>query len=192
MANISSLGELNPIEPLDLADGVYKDAMEAPPLPKAGRYTVVAPDTFPQEWFDKTRKGDLYIQIDPKIVGPTNEGYTIRFTKVSAKVYKRSGVNVSQLGDYLRATGRKSQVTADPQSLADAVEQTANQVYQIEGDWSAYHSGTKWRLDGMNNFPSDGNGGHTPWVPHPTEKDPISGEPVMVRANFVVQRFIAA
>ena len=196
MADISALGQLNAIEPLDLSDGVYKDAQEAPPIPKAGTYTVVAPNTFPQEWFGKTKKDDLYIQIDPKIVGPTNEGYTIRFTKVSAKVFKRGGVNVSQLGDYLRAVGRKTQVTADPQVQADAVEATANQVYQVEGDWSAYYksptTGTIFKLEGMNNFPSDGNGGHTPWIPHPTEKDPISGEPVMVRANFTVTRYIAA
>lgn len=191
-ADISALGDLNPVEPLELEDGVYKDQLEAPPLPKKGEYVVQAPESFSAAAFGKTQAGFLSASIDPKIVGPTNEGYTIRFTKVSAKTYKRGGVNVSQLGDYLRATGRRTQVGSDAQAQANAVAETANQTYRIEGDWKAYDKVSKWSVEGMEKFPSDGNGGYEPWIPSPTTKDEITGKPVMLRAQFFVKRFLAA
>ena len=43
----------------------------------------------------------------------------------------------------------------------------------------------------MENFPPDGNGGFQPYVVHPTRKDD-AGEPVILRANLRVQRFIPA
>src|SRR5882672_11464476 len=106
MADLSALGNLNSAEPLDLPQ--YRDAQEFK-LPKAGRYTVQAPDTFPPTAFGKSQAGYLTAQVDPTIVGPTNEGYTIRFTRVSAKTWQdKSGLQISQLGRYLRATGRTS------------------------------------------------------------------------------------
>lgn len=151
-----------------------------------------APESFPSEAFGKTQAGFLSVQIDPKIVGPTNAGYTLRFTKISAKPFKRGGVTVSQVGDYLRAVGVRGKVSSDPQSIADTVEQTANMTYEVDADWRAFHKGTGFTLEGMERFPSDGNGGHLPYVEHPTEKDPITGEPVLVRANLVVKRYVAA
>lgn len=189
MADISALGTLQPVEALDLGPE-YKDSQEAPPLPKKGRYTVQAPPGFPPTAFGRTKAGALSAQIDPKIVGPTNEGYTIRFTKVSAKVFKRQGVSVSQLGDYLRATGFRGRVT-DEQAQADAVEQTANAVYEVEADWRAYNKDTGFSVEGMERFPSDGNGGHLPFFEDPNSKDE-QGNPVKLRANLVVTRYIAA
>ena len=189
MADISALGELSPVEPLDLSN--YADNKEFTAIPKAGRYTVQAPDSFPPAAFGRTKAGALSAQIDPKIIGPTNEGYTVRFTKVSAKVFKRGGVNASQLGDYLRAVGFKGKLT-DEQAQADAVEQTANQTYQVDLDWRAYNKNTGYSLEGMERFPSDGNGGHLPWTTDPNAKDPETGEPVKLRANVSVIRFIPA
>lgn len=183
-ADISALGQLQPIEPLDLE--AYVDNQEAAPLPKKGVYTVRAPESFSSASFGRTKKGALSASIDPVIVGPTNEGYTLRFTKVSAQPFKRNGVTVSQMGDYLRACGKRQKI-ADEQQYADAIEETANQVFEVELDWSAYNKESSRRFDGMETFPSDGNGGHQPWI---EDKDSM-GNPVRLRANAVVTRYIA-
>lgn len=183
MADISNLANLQAGEPLDW-DG-YKDSQEAPPPPPKGRYTVRAPE---QITFSATQQGFLSAQVDPTIVGPTAEGYVIKFSRVSAKPFKRGQVTVSQLGDYLRACGITSRPTT-PQEQANAVEQTAGRVYQIEGDWEAYDSETKWTLKGMENFPDDGKGGKSPWVKVPgtgSETEPAK----TIRANFRVSRYV--
>ena len=185
IADISSLGGLRPVEPLDLEN--YADNKDYCPIPKAGRYTVQAPPSFA---FGRTNAGSLSAQVDPVIIGPTSEGFQLRFIKVSAKPYKRDGVTVSQLGDYLRATGFRGRLT-DEQEQADAVEQTANRIYQVDVDWRAYNKDTKYALEGMERFPSDGNGGHLPWTTDPNQKDE-NGEPVRLRANLAVTRFIPA
>lgn len=188
---------------------IYIDSKEFTGIPKAGRYTVRAPENFPQEAFGATKAGYLSVAVDPTIVGPTNEGFPIRFTKVSAKTWNRGGVRVSQLGDYLRACGRRANVSADPQAQADAVEQTANSIYQIDADWRAYCKEDGFQVEGMDRFPSDGNGGKLPYFAHPTlkAKDPTTGEtikvvdaktgneieqPLMLRANLVVTRYVSA
>lgn len=189
MADISSLGDLNASEPLDM--NIYKDTRERTgfQLPKKGRYSVRAPENFPSEAFGKTQAGFLSAQVDPTIVGPSNEGYRVRFTKVSAKTFKRGGVTVSQVGDYLRACGRRVNVSGAPQELADAVEQTANLTYEVDGDWRVYEKGTGFVLEGMENFPSDGNGGHIPVIDSPTQVDE-NGVPNKLRANFVISRYV--
>lgn len=202
-ADISSLTNLSAsAEPLDLDQ--YPDARESAPLPKAGEYVVRAPESFPSAAFGATKAGSLSAQVDPTIVGPTDEGYTMRFIKVSAKVFKRNGLPASQLGDYLRACGIKGKVSADPQSQADAVEQTANSIYRVAADWRAYHTSTGFQVEGMEKFPTDGNGGHLPYYLHPTEKeiDQTTGQvvldqngepkPLKLRAQMYVKRFIAA
>lgn len=188
MADISTLSGLAPVEQIDLDQ--YQDAKEGAPLPKKGRYTVKAPDAFPSTAFGTTKAGSLSVQVDPTIVGPSNDGYTIRFTKVSAKVFKRSGVPASQVGDYLRACGLRGRLT-NPQEIADAVEATANRTYEVDVDWRAYNKNTGYSVEGMERFPSDGNGGHLPWIEDPNEKDQ-EGNPVRLRANLVVTRYIAA
>ena len=195
MADLSTLGNLNSAEPLDLE--MYPDAQEFK-LPKAGRYSVRAPESFPSTAFGASQAGFLTAQVDPTIIGPTNEGFTLRFTKVSAKPWKdKNGLTISQLGRYLRAAGRKDVVSGDPQAQADAVEQTANSIYQIDADWEARCNPSKggcgFKLEGMTKFPSDGNGGYTHFVPCPNGcKDPESGEPTTLRGNLVVKRFLAS
>lgn len=149
-----------------------------------------APEAFPQAAFGATAAGFLSAQVDPVIVGPSNEGFIIKFTKVSAKQFKRSGLPASQMGDYLRACGLRARLT-DNAALADAVEQTTNTIYQVDVDWRAYNKNTKFSVEGMERFPSDGNGGHLPWYPDPTEKDD-SGDPIRLRANLVVARYVPA
>lgn len=200
MADISALGGLNPVEPLDLEN--YADQKDFVPIPKKGRYTVQAPEGFPPAAFGRSNAGALTAQVDPTIVGPSNEGYQIRFVKPSAKTYKRGGVTVSQVGDYLRANGIKSKLSTE-QDIADAVEQTANRIYVVDLDWKAYNKNTKTGIEGMEKFPSDGNGGFLPYWDDPNDyvKDEASGEvvrdaegnpvKVRVRANVFVQRFVA-
>jgi hypothetical protein len=186
MADISFLGELRPVEPLDLDQ--YADNKDFAGLPKAGRYVVQAPDSFPSTSFSRTKAGALSAQVDPTILGPTNEGYKLRFVKVSAKVFKRGGLSVSQLGDYLRAVGVRGRF-ADEKAQADAVESTANQTYQVDVDWRAYNKDTGYSLEGMERFPSDGNGGHQAFCLDPVAKDE-NGEPVRLRANAIVTRYV--
>jgi hypothetical protein len=188
MADISALGNLNSAEPLDL--DMYADVkVGGAGIPPAGRYTVRAPETFPATAFGRTNAGYLSAQVDPTIVGPTSEGYTIRFTKVSAKSFRRGDKFVSQLGDYLRATGETGAVDADPQAQADAVERTAGRIYEVIVDWRAYNKETKFVLEGMKNFPTDGKGGHLPFTTDPVAKDE-NGEPQRLRANLVVTKYI--
>lgn len=189
-ADISALGNLQSAEPLDL--DLYPDAKESVELPKKGTYQVRAPESFPAESFGASQAGFLTSRVDPTIIGPTNEGFTVRFTKVSAKPWKdKSGLTVSQLGRYLKATGLSETVPADPQAQADAVARTANAVYKAQLDWRAYCKGCGFTIEGEEKFFSDGNGGHKPFTTCPNCKDEI-GEPIGLRANVVVSRFLSA
>jgi hypothetical protein len=201
MADISQLGNLNASEPLDLP--LYKDAKEFS-LPKKGVYTVRAPESFPPTTFGASKSGFLTAAVDPTIVGPSNEGFTVRFTRVSAKSWKdKSGVTISQLGRYLRATGLRDTVEGNPQAQADAVERTANVTYKIKGDWRAYNTATGFTLEGMEKFPSDGNGGHLSYCVDPGDferdeagqvRTDTSGNPIQkrLRAQFYVREFLSS
>src|SRR6267154_804625 len=110
MADISALGGLNPVEPLDLEN--YADTKDFVALPKKGRYTVQAPGEFPQAAFGRSNAGALTAQVDPTIMGPSNEGYRIRFIKPSAKTYKRGGVTVSQVEEDWKAYRKRTDGSA--------------------------------------------------------------------------------
>jgi hypothetical protein len=199
MANIGQLGEMRPIEPLDLEN--YADQKDFVPIPVKGRYTVQAPPSFPETAFGRSNAGALTAQVDPKITAGPNEGYQIRFVKPSAKTYKRNGVTVSQVGDYLRAFGIKSKLSNE-QEIADAVESTANRIYQVDLDWKCWNKATQSGIEGMENFPSDGKGGHLPYWDDPNDfvKDEATGDNVTdasgnpvhvrVRANVFVSKFV--
>jgi len=184
------------VEPLDLDN--YADVQESTfRLPTKGRYQVRAPESFPDEAFSRTKKTNaLSVSIDPTIVGPTNEGFQIRYTKVSATPFKRkeNGVEttVSQLGDYLRANGITGVIRTE-QDLADAVVATASRTYEVVIDWRAYSKkdGIEFKVEGMESFPKNEDGTYQSWVAHPRMKDE-EGNPVRVRANLVVDKFIPA
>lgn len=187
MADLSMLGGLQEVEPLDLEN--YSDNKESTfRLPEEGIYTLKTTDSFPQAAFGRTKAGALSIQIDPTIAGPTNEGFTVRFTKVSAKPFKRDGVTVSQLGDYLRATGYKGTLRNE-QEQADAVEATAGAIFEAKLTWRAYNTKTGFSLQGMHRFPKLADGTYQSWVEDPTDKDE-NGKPTRVRANLIVDRYI--
>lgn len=184
MPNLSHLGGLNPIEALDFAN--YADNKESTfRLAPKGRYTLRAPDTFPSAAFGRTKKGDLSVQIDPTIVGSTNEGTTVRFVKVSAKVFTRDGKNASQVGDYLRACGYQGTLSNE-QEIADAVESTANTIYEAKLDWRAYNKRTGFSVEGMERFPKLADGSHQSWIIDPAEvgKTDENGVQLRVLANL--------
>jgi hypothetical protein len=188
-ADISALGGLQPVEPLDLEN--YADNKESNfQLPVKGRYTLRARESFPQAAFGETKAGNLSISVDPTIVGPSNEGFNIRFTKVSAKQFKRGAGVASQAGDYLRACGIRTRLTSN-QDIADACERTASALFEADLDWRAYNKNTGFSVEGMERFPSDGQGGHLSYFLDPNEKDE-NGNPVKLRANLFVNRYVPA
>lgn len=186
MADISHLGGLNPVEALDLEN--YADNKESTfRLPPKGRYTLRAPESFPPAAFGRTKAGSLQVQIDPTIAGPTNEGFTVRFVKISAKTFDRSGTKVSQVGDYLRACGFKGTLS-DEQAIADAIEMTAGSLYEAKLDWRAYNKRTGWSLEGMERFPRNEDGTYQSWVTDPAEvgKTDENGRPLRVLASLFI------
>lgn len=186
MADLSHLGGLNPVESLDLAN--YADNKESSfRLPAKGVYTMQAPSNFPSTAFTRTKGGSLQIQVDPTIAGPTNEGTVVKYVKVSAKTFDRSGVKASQVGDYLRAVGFRGTL-GNEQAIADAVEATAGAIYQAKLDWAAYNKRTGWKLEGMEKFPKNADGTYQPWVVDPAEvgKTDDQGRQLRVFANITV------
>lgn len=198
MADIGHLGGLQQTEALDL--GNYADVKESSfRLPAAGKYTLRTTDSFPQASFGRSKAGALSIQIDPTIVGPAHENFTIRFTKVSAKTFDRNGKRVSQLGDYLRAVGNTSTFTNE-QEQADAVEASAGALFDAQLDWRAYNGATGFSLQGMHRFPKNEDGTYQSWAPDPNdyEKDETGAVKLdakgnkinkRVRANLVVEKY---
>lgn len=191
-ADISNLSNLQASEPLDW-DG-YADAKESVPPPPKGRYIVRVAE---QITLGSTTANFLSAQVDPTIIGPRSEGFQIRFTRISAKPFKRGAATVSQLGDYLRAVyGSQTPRPRTPQEQADAVVATAGRQLEIIGDWEAYDKETKWSLKGMENFPKLADGTHSPWidVPGSEKRDESTGAIIeaarQVRANFKVDRYV--
>lgn len=192
MADISQLGNLQSSEPLNL--DMYADAKESTfRLPKKGRYTVKAPDAIPDTAFGASQAGYLKATIDPTIVARSdgdvsNAGFTVRFTSVSSKPFSRDGQSVSQMADYLRACGVRGQISGDPQALADAVSNTAGQLYEVTLDWRVYNKVTGMSVEGMENFPRDEHGEPQPFVLDPNDVGPDGG-PKRLRANIFVRKF---
>jgi len=190
LADISALQGLAPVSQIDLDN--Y--ATSAPPkrfqLPPRGEYTLQARSAFPSDAFGVSRSGSLSVQIDPTIVGPTHEGTELRYTRIYGTVYQRDGVNVSQIGDYLKACGVTG-VFATPQDLANAIEQTANLPFRAYLDWEARSKDGSVSVKGMVNFPKLEDGSFQPFVEHPTEKQD-DGSAKRVWANLVIKNFVAA
>lgn len=187
MADLSHLGGLKAVEQLDL-DNTYPVAKESTfQLPPKGTYVMRAPDSFPGAAFSRTKADDLSVQIDPTIVGPDHEGFTVRFVKVSAKVFNRNGKGVSQVGDYLKACGFSGVLKGEDQ-IIEAVETTAGATYQAKLDWRAYNKRTGWTLEGMERFPKNEDGTHQSWVIDPTEvgKTDDTGRQLRVLANLTI------
>ncbi len=175
--DISQLN-LQPVETPDF------DSYEAPSSgsggapPPAGTYQGTAPDKFE---FTAGNAGQLIVSLDPiTIIGPTNAGKQVRFSRVSAKKY--SNRNASPLGDYLKSQGVQLTGQPSPQDLADAVERTAGRPFTFDLDWEGYDKEAgETVFRSMDEFPDDGKGGKQYIVKLP------SG--ATVRANARIKRF---
>jgi Protein of unknown function (DUF669) len=182
MPDISALGELKQIEPLDLSSYVDNKRSEFKLLPK-GEYDVQAPEKFD---YTRTQKGDLSIDISPKVI---ESGVQLKYSRISAKQWKnKDGADKSQVGDYLRAFGRRDKLTNELE-VSQAIESTANLTYKVFLDWEANHGKTRFRVKGMTNFPKLADGTYQSWVEHPSEKNP-DGTPLRLRANLVITNFV--
>lgn len=195
MADISALGNLAAAEPLDM-DGYQLSTGAPKPFPRKGRYTLRVRDSFPAEAFGQSAAKALTVDISPTIASGPHEGFQIRFTRVSAKVYTRGNDKVSQLGDFLKAVGITGRLTGDPQDAADKAEQSANLTFDAYLDWRLFArgegpDGADLVLDGMEAFPKDEAGNYVPYIKSKT-KVGEDGQPVILRANLQIKRFVAA
>jgi hypothetical protein len=175
---------------------MYHSAKASKPFPAAGRYTARTPDAFPAESFGASKAGFLTVDVSPTISGGDHDGYTIPYTRVSAKTWtNRDGVEESQLGRYFKACGVNAVIDGDPQAQAEMAEATANTLVTIDVDWVARDKGTGYELKGMKNFPKNADGTSSRTIlldgkdGRPTSNDPITGEPVAIRAFLEVTRF---
>ena len=193
---MASIGNFN-IAPTDSVDiSTAYPAKAGRRFPNKGWYTLRTTDAFAPESFVPNKAGTaLTFQIDPVVVGPTNEGYQLKFSsgRISAKTYQRTGRDgksqtVSQLSDFLKAVGYIGVVPSDAQSQADLVEQQASKTFDALLDWRAWDPTTKTEVSGMENFPSDGNGGYLPYLLSATETDD-EGNPKKIWANLEIVRF---
>ena len=193
MADIGNL-TVAPTEAVDIATAYPAKAGRR--FPNKGWYTLRTTDSFTSESFVPNKTGTaLTFQINPVVVGPTNEGYELKFNsgRISAKTYPRTGRDgktntVSQLSDFLKAVGYLGTVPGDAQTQANLVEQHAGKTFDALVDWRAWDPGTQQEISGMENFPSDGNGGHLPYVLSETQTDD-EGNPKRIWANLEIVRF---
>lgn len=190
--SISELGNLQAAEPVDMSELAPK----GPAFPRKGRYTLRVPELDPAFTFGSTQAGFLSATIDPTIVGPSNEGYQVRFVKLSAKTYREKvgedgSRTTSQIANFLASCGDKSTLSGDPEQAVEAVLGTQGKEFTAQLDWRAYNKRTGEATEGMENFPSDGQGGHLPWVLDEEDLDD-KGRPKRIRANIFVRRFYAA
>ena len=192
MADLNHLGGLVDVEPIDLGEGYADNRKKTFRLAPKGRYTLRAVETLTAESFGRSKSGQLFAAIDPTIVGPTNEGTQLKFTRVYATPFLRNGKRVSQIGDYLRATGFRGTL-ANEAMIVEAIQGTAGQVFEADIDWRAFSNkgGTKFEVRGMESFPKLPDGSYQPWVNHPTEKDE-NDEPLRVWANLNVEGYVPA
>lgn len=187
MADLSRLNNLKETEPLNVGDDYPATRASKFQLPPKGEYTLQAPP-ITDESFGETKAGYLSAQIDPTIVDGPFTGFQLRYQKVSAKPFDRSGIKVSQAGDYLRACGFNGNL-ASVQDIADAVQQTEGTNYRAILDWRAYHT-SGFELEGMERFPKNPDGTHQSWIEVPGVKDD-EGNPARAMARLFIRKFIA-
>ena len=195
MASIGSF-DIQPTESVDIAS-TYPARPAGRRFPNKGWYTLRTTEVFTPESFVPNKAGTaLTFQIDPVVVGPTNEGYQLKFSsgRISAKTYQRTDrksgktSTVSQLSDFLKAAGYTGTVPGDAQGQADIVEQQAGKTFDAMLDWRAYDPATGKEVAGMENFPSDGNGGYLPYLLSESATDD-QGNPKKVWANLEIRNF---
>jgi hypothetical protein len=177
---------------------------KGPSFPTKGKYTLQVPtDLTPEFAFGATKAGNLSVTVDPVIVGPTNEGFQIRYQKLSAKTFPetvgRGSANeqqrmTSQIARFLAACGDYRSLTGDPAQAGQAVIEQAGKTFDALVDWRAYNKRTGEAVSGMENFPKNSYGEPTPWIEdaEDLQPDPKTGEmkPRRYRANLEIVRYL--
>ncbi|MGE3341539.1 MAG: hypothetical protein AB7J46_06620 [Candidatus Altimarinota bacterium] len=189
--DISSLGTLNPVQPIDLSIVPEAPAKKEFSFPKAGVYEVRAPESFPLEAFSLTQSGNLGARVDPTILGPSNEGYEVRFQRIYQTVYTdpRTGLETSGIAQYLQAFGVAEKLDGTGEQAANLIASTAGQTAKAYINWEIDHRESGFKLRGMKNFPKDENGNYQPWIDSEDVKDE-NGNPKRLWARAVVTKWI--
>jgi len=124
---------------------------------------VVSQDEEPDTFGDD---GGVYLQfkLDPlTIIGPTNAGYEIKFTRASVRPYTVLGAdgkrvpkkgNPNKLADYLKAAGATAKPQLNSEYIA-AVNLVKSKPFSFVVDWEARNSDTGEKIKGYNAFPDD-------------------------------------
>lgn len=142
----------------------------APPV--EGRYTGKAPffkdngsgQITPDNHFGATQAGYLKVAVEPiEIVGPTGQGYNIRFSSLSAKKYSNREGN--QIIDFLRACGNPARPKTNDE-YKSAVKMCSGKLFDFALVWEAYNKDTQETTKGEQNFPPDPQDStkHQPWI----------------------------
>ena len=192
VVDISALGNLAPTQPIDLSV-IPEQPKKSFSFPRAGVYTVIAPEIIPAEAFSKSQSNSLKARVDPKVVGPTNSDYEVRFTNISAKEYvdSRTNLTTSQVAQYLQAFGIKDTLPEDPAEVANLIASTAGKEAKVYLNWEVEHRPSGFKLRGMKNFPSDNQGGFLNYIEHPDpEIKDAQGNRLRLRANVVVSKWL--
>lgn len=106
--------------------------------------------------FGTTQAGFMKVRVDPiEIVGPTGQGYKIRF-QMPLSVKKYSNREGNSVIEFLRACNVASRPQTNDEYRA-AIKQCSNRPFQFGLIWEAYDKDTQITTKGMDNFPVDPN-----------------------------------
>ena len=191
--DISALGNLAPVQPLDLSVIPEQPARKEFSFPKAGVYEVRAPESFPSEAFTPTQNGSWGARVDPVVVGPTNEGFEVRYQRIYPTVYTdpRTGLETSSVAQYLQAFGITEKLDGTAQQAIDLIASTAGKTAKAYLQWEIRHAASGFKLRGMKQFPKGINGEPQPWAEHPDETlKGEDGQRLRLRANVFISRWI--
>ena len=190
--DISALGNLAPVAPLDLSVVPPQQEKKSFSFPQAGVYEVRAPESFPSEAFTPTQAGSWGARVDPTVVGPTNEGFEVKYQRIYPTVYTdpRTGLETSSVAKYLQAFGITEKLDGTAQQAIDLIASTAGQTAKAYLNWEIDHRATGFKLRGAKNFPMVG-GVRQSWVEHPDESvKGEDGQRLRLRANAVISSWI--
>lgn len=188
--DISSLNNLNPSEPVDLS----AVAPKGPRFPRKGVYTLQLPETITlEDNFSETQSGNLAVEIDPVIVGPSSEGFQVRYVKASAKTYPttdfktKQKYTTSQMAELAASAGIHS-FPGDPREQVEIICSLAGAQVRAQLDWRAKNKRTGEVIEGEENFPKNALGEPQPWIEDAEDQDP-DGKNIRYRARIYVKRF---
>lgn len=151
---MADVAQTNLIEPDEIDFENYQEGGGGQSFapPPEGKYLGKAP-IFTADSFGATQAGYLKVAIDPiEIVGPTGQGYKLKYSSLSAKKYSNREGN--QIIDFLRACGSPTRPKTNDE-YKSAVKLCSGKVFEFGLVWEAYNKDTKETTKGEQNFPPD-------------------------------------